>query len=115
MAGQPPLDEVVWHDPGAVQWLGNINTNTGKLEDRYCRSLPSSDTSPVLRYFAESPFFDHTSNNATLNTQAMYNPSMVPMIFNRQAYEARLRTMQGLEYMIAYESQQLAGALAGEE
>jgi mediator of RNA polymerase II transcription subunit 6 len=54
----------------------------------------------VLPYFAESTFFDRTSNNATLATQAFYNPNMYHIIQTREAFEGRLRTMAGLEYMV---------------
>lgn len=60
----------------------------------------------VLHYFAQSPFFDATSNNATLTTQATYNPSMLYLIQTREVFENRLRTMQGLEFMVAYEPKQ---------
>ena len=57
----------------------------------------------VLPYFAESPFFDATSNNATLTTQALYNPNMYYIIQTREAFEGRLRTMQGLEFMVTHD------------
>ena len=68
---------------------------------------------PVLHYFSESPFFDVTSNNATLKTQATYNPSMLHIIQTREAFEDRLRTMQGLEFMVAYEPKQPTEQVAG--
>ena len=57
----------------------------------------------VLPYFADSPFFDATSNNATLTTQALYNPNMYYIIQTREAFEGRLRTMQGLEFMVTHD------------
>ena len=57
-------------------------------------------TSTVLPYFSKSPFFDPMSNNATITTQATYNPNMFYLIQTREAFEARLRTMQGLEFMV---------------
>ena len=57
----------------------------------------------VLPYFAESPFFDATSNNAILTTQALYNPNMYYIIQTREAFEGRLRTMQGLEFMVTHD------------
>lgn len=59
--------------------------------------------STVLPYFAESPFFDATSNNATLTTQAFFNPNMFYIIQTREAFEGRLRTMQGLEFMVTHD------------
>ena len=58
---------------------------------------------PVLPYFAESPFFDATSNNAILTTQAFHNSSMYYIIQTREAFEGRLRTMQGLEFMVTHD------------
>lgn len=84
MAQEPPLDEIQWRSPKA-QEMGGIHTNT------------------VLPYFAESPFFDATSNNATLTTQALYNPNMFYIIQTREAFEGRLRTMQGLEFMVTHD------------
>ncbi|CAD6578783.1 MAG: hypothetical protein ASARMPRED_008848 [Alectoria sarmentosa] len=84
MAQEPPLDEIQWRSPKA-QEMGGIHTNT------------------VLPYFAESPFFDATSNNATLTTQALYNPNMYYIIQTREAFEGRLRTMQGLEFMVVHD------------
>jgi len=56
-----------------------------------------------LFYFARSPFFDATSNNATLFTQALNNPNMFHLIQTREAFEGRLQTMQGLEFMITHD------------
>ncbi|KAI9822248.1 MAG: Mediator of RNA polymerase II transcription subunit 6 [Thelocarpon impressellum] len=63
----------------------------------------------VLHYFAESPFFDATSNNATLTTQANYNPALLKYVETREAFEGQLRTMQGVEFVVACEPAQ-AGA-----
>ncbi|KAI9831961.1 MAG: hypothetical protein M1826_002689 [Phylliscum demangeonii] len=79
-----PLDEIQWRSPAIAQSMGGIHTNS------------------VLHYFAQSPFFDATSNNATLTTQATYNPSMLHLVQTRDAFENRLRTMQGLEFTVAY-------------
>lgn len=57
----------------------------------------------ILYYFAASPFFDPTSNNAVVFSQAVRNQSQLHIIATRQAFEARLREMSGLEYMVAQE------------
>lgn len=57
----------------------------------------------VLHYFAASPFFDVTSNNATLRTQSMYNPNLLYLKQSREAFEARLKTMQGLEFIVTHD------------
>ena len=105
MAQEPPLDEIQWRSPKA-QEMGGIHTNTGK--SYRVPSFPGSPRSlkflyAVLPYFAESPFFDATSNNATLTTQALYNPNMYYIIQTREAFEGRLRTMQGLEFMVVHD------------
>lgn len=63
---------------------------------------------PVLFYFAESPFFDPTSNNASLAIQANYNEAFRHFVETREAFEARLKTMQGLEFIVAYDPLQAA-------
>lgn len=68
---------------------------------RPTNSLPRSLT--VLPYFYQSPFFDATSNNAIITTQATYNPTLFYLIQTREAFEGRLKTMQGLEYMVAHD------------
>lgn len=62
----------------------------------------------VLFYFAESPFFDATSNNASLAVQASYNDAFRHFVETREAFESRLQTMQGLEFMVAYDPLQAA-------
>ncbi|KAL8666113.1 MAG: hypothetical protein Q9168_007550 [Polycauliona sp. 1 TL-2023] len=82
---EPQLDEIQWKAPPIAQSMGGIQTNT------------------VLPYFYSSPFFDATSNNATITTQATHNPAQFYLIQTREAFEARLRTMQGLEFMVAHD------------
>ena len=67
------------------------------------KSITNPDSNAVLPYFSHSPFFDATSNNATLTTQATYNPNMFYLIQTREAFEGRLRSMQGLEFMVAHD------------
>ncbi|KAI2011461.1 Mediator of RNA polymerase II transcription subunit 6 [Ophidiomyces ophidiicola] len=79
-----PLEEITWHSPQHVQMMGGfVHSNN------------------ILFYFAESPFFDPTSNNASLALQAMHNENLRPFVETREAFEARLKTMQGLEFMVA--------------
>jgi mediator of RNA polymerase II transcription subunit 6 len=40
--------------------------------------------------------------------QAMHNPNMVHIVATREAFEGRLKTMSGLEYMIAQEPAETA-------
>ena len=85
-----PLDEIQWRHPAMVAQMQGIHTNS------------------VLMYFAQSPFFDQTSNNALLLSQAMVNPNLFPVIQTREAFEARLRTMSGLEFVVAQEPAETA-------
>lgn len=67
-----------------------------------------SGITAVLFYFAESPFFDATSNNASLAIQANYNEAFRHFVETREAFEGRLKTMQGLEFIVAYDPLQAA-------
>ncbi|KAG4026843.1 hypothetical protein MFRU_036g00760 [Monilinia fructicola] len=91
MASQdPPLDEIQWRDPQWIAGNGGLHENT------------------ILHYFAQSPFFDRTSNNSILTTQAMYNPNMMYLLGTRGAFEGRLKTMSGLEFIVAQEPAEMA-------
>ncbi|KAI5289425.1 Mediator of RNA polymerase II transcription subunit 6 [Ascosphaera aggregata] len=84
--GGAPLEEITWRSPGHVQTMGGF--------------LHSNN---ILFYFAESPFFDGTSNNANLLIQATHNESMRHFIETREAFENRLKLMQGLEFVVAHD------------
>ncbi|KAL7625134.1 Mediator of RNA polymerase II transcription subunit 6 [Parahypoxylon ruwenzoriense] len=87
---EPPLDEIQWRHPGLAQSMQGIHSNS------------------VLFYFAESPFFDRTSNNAVLTSQAMFNPTMFHLIQTRELFEGRLKEMSGLEFIVAQEPAEMA-------
>lgn len=87
---EPPLDEIQWRHPQSLQEMQGIHSNS------------------VLFYFAQSPFFDPTSNNAVLANQAMHNPAMYHLIQTREAFEGRLREMSGLEFIVAQEPAETA-------
>ncbi|KAL4877680.1 mediator of RNA polymerase II transcription subunit 6 [Aspergillus karnatakaensis] len=96
MAGtQDPssLEEILWRSPSHVQMMGGY--------------LHSNN---ILFYFAESPFFDATSNNASLAIQANYNEAFRHFVETREAFEGRLKTMQGLEFIVGYDPLQAAAA-----
>jgi mediator of RNA polymerase II transcription subunit 6 len=40
--------------------------------------------------------------------QAMYNQNMLPIVATREAFEGRLKSMSGLEYMVAQEPAETA-------
>lgn len=78
-----PLDEIQWRNPAFLMHNGPLHNNT------------------VLIYFADSPFHDRTSNNATILAQSLYNPNLAQVVATREAFEARLQSMAGLEYIVA--------------
>ncbi|EDO18869.1 hypothetical protein Kpol_1023p38 [Vanderwaltozyma polyspora DSM 70294] len=61
MSGQPPLDELQWKSPEWIQAFGLRTDN-------------------VLDYFAESPFFEKTSNNQVIKMQRQF--SQMPVMDN---------------------------------
>ncbi|KXG51222.1 Mediator complex, subunit Med6 [Penicillium griseofulvum] len=85
------MEEILWRSPPHVQMMGGF--------------LHSNN---ILFYFAESPFFDSTSNNASLAIQANYNDAFRHFVETREAFEARLKTMQGLEFIVSYDPLQAA-------
>jgi len=48
-------------------------------------------------------------------TQATYNASMLHILQTREAFEGRLQTMQGLEFMVAFEPSRSVGSQDGSE
>lgn len=78
-----PLDEIQWRKPPNFEQ--GIHSNS------------------VLYYFAESPFFDKTSNNAIVFQQGLTNANMTPFLGTRERFEGRLQSMSGLEFIVAQE------------
>ncbi|KAJ5752296.1 hypothetical protein N7520_009213 [Penicillium odoratum] len=111
MASQDaPMEEILWRSPPHVQMMGGfIHSNNSNV---YASEAPvqllTLWTYLVLFYFAESPFFDPTSNNASLAIQASYNEAFRHFVETREAFEARLKTMSGLEFIVAYDPLQAA-------
>lgn len=79
----PPLDEIQWRT--LSDHLGGLHSNT------------------VLYYFAMSPFFDNTSNNYVVFQQGMSNANMLQYLNTREMFEGRLKSMSGLEFIVAQE------------
>lgn len=84
-AAAPPMDEIQWRSVDWLQAMGGLHSNS------------------VLPYFSKSPFFDPTSNNAVIENQAIYNQQMAYIIATRENFEGHLRTMAGLEFIVAQE------------
>ena len=124
MANQPdpssvPLEEITWRSPQHVQMMGGfLHSKNSKLVEiapygscSFTAKHKVCTLNIVLFYFAESPFFDATSNNASLTIQASYNDSFRPFIETRDAFEGRLKTMHGIEFMVAHDPLQQHQAL----
>ncbi|KAF2454384.1 MED6 mediator sub complex component-domain-containing protein [Lineolata rhizophorae] len=90
-AEEPALDEIQWRSPHLVEFFQGIHSDT------------------VMLYFMESPFFDRTSNNWAIRSQAQFNESMQHLLASREAFETRLREMPGLEFMVVAEPQPAPG------
>lgn len=88
---EAPLDEQMWHDPHSLysEFGGGVHSNI------------------ILYYFAKSPFFDATSNNQIVFSQCIYTEPHV--LGTREAFEDRLRSMSGLEFMVVEAPEVLAG------
>ncbi|CAH0005194.1 unnamed protein product [Clonostachys byssicola] len=79
------LREIQWHSPESAESLGGLHSNT------------------ILFYFSFSPFFERTSNNAVIFSQAQNNQTMFHLIQTREAFEGHLKTMKGLQFVVAEE------------
>ncbi|OIW30016.1 MED6-domain-containing protein [Coniochaeta ligniaria NRRL 30616] len=90
MAQQAPLDETVWQADLVALRIGSIHSNT------------------ILPYFQASPFFDATSNNGILWGQALSNANMFHLVQTREAFEGHLKTMNGVEFIVAQEPSEMA-------
>ncbi|KAK5656126.1 hypothetical protein OQA88_4886 [Cercophora sp. LCS_1] len=79
----PPLDEIQWRAPPNFEQ--GIHTNS------------------VLYYFAQSPFYDKTSNNEIVFQQGLNNANLTQFLATREMFEGRLKTMSGLEFIVSQE------------
>ncbi|RKP30365.1 hypothetical protein METBISCDRAFT_27446 [Metschnikowia bicuspidata] len=77
-----PLDEIQWKSPEWIQHFGLHSSN-------------------VLDYFAESPFYDRTSNNQVLRMQLQFQ-SIPPNVHPQKYFQSRLMEMTGIEFVVAY-------------
>lgn len=77
-----PLDEIQWKSPEWIQHFGLHSAN-------------------VLDYFAESPFYDRTSNNQVLRMQLQFQP-FPPNVQPQKYFQSLLREMTGIEFAVAY-------------
>jgi mediator of RNA polymerase II transcription subunit 6 len=88
----PPEDEFLFDRPELLPTL----SAAGKL-----------DTNTILWYFYNSPWFDPSSNNATLLNQVGGTPQQDLLFSNRKAFEERLRTdyRDGIQFVVTREPQ----------
>ncbi|EEQ39470.1 putative mediator of RNA polymerase II transcription subunit [Clavispora lusitaniae] len=77
-----PLDEIQWKSP---EWIQQFGLHTGN----------------VLDYFAESPFYDRTSNNQVLRMQFQFQ-QIPPNIHPQKYLQNKLTEMVGTEFVVAY-------------
>ncbi|KAA8896016.1 MED6 mediator sub complex component-domain-containing protein [Sphaerosporella brunnea] len=77
-----PLDETLWREPAFV-------------------SAHGLGPDMIMHYFYMSPFYDTTSNNGQLLTQLMHNPAAAARITSQADFDAALKNMRGVEYVIA--------------
>lgn len=77
-----PLDEIQWKSP---EWIQQFGLHTGN----------------VLDYFAESPFYDRTSNNQVLRMQFQFQ-QIPPNIHPQRYLQSKLTEMVGVEFVVAY-------------
>lgn len=77
-----PLDEIQWKSP---EWIQQFGLHTGN----------------VLDYFAESPFYDRTSNNQVLRMQFQFQ-QIPPNVHPQRYLQSKLTEMVGVEFVIAY-------------
>jgi len=77
-----PLDEVRWEDPSFLQNMGPVTADS------------------IHHYFIFSPFCDPGSNNTNLDVQARNNPDVAAILFDRNAFEAKLNESMGIKYLI---------------
>lgn len=77
-----PLDEIQWKSP---EWIQQFGLHTGN----------------VLDYFAESPFYDRTSNNQVLRMQFQFQ-QIPPNVHPQRYLQSKLTEMVGIEFVVAY-------------
>ncbi|ODQ67307.1 MED6-domain-containing protein [Nadsonia fulvescens var. elongata DSM 6958] len=78
-ASLTPLDELQWRSPEWIQAFGLRTDN-------------------VLEYFAQSPFFDRSSNNQVLKMQSQFNENL----HTRTDLHKELQNMKGIEFVISF-------------
>lgn len=90
---QPPLDELVYSRRDIIEYWLAQNPSANK----------PMDENMIYRYIAESPFFDHMSNNGLAIAQAGNHMQTFQMTWDRRAFEDDLKRKRGVEYMISGE------------
>lgn len=76
------LDEIQWKSP---EWIQQFGLHTGN----------------VLDYFAESPFYDRTSNNQVLRMQFQFQ-QIPPNVHPQRYLQSKLTEMVGVEFVVAH-------------
>ena len=109
------LDEQYFRDANWVaQNGGYIHSNNGLFHlsplslSLFHGSLTPPRAGTVLFYFAQSPFFDGQSSNSSVFLQAAGDPRFAHWLSTRASFEAQLRRLAGIEYVVAYDPLALA-------
>lgn len=96
-------DEQYFRDSNWVAYNGGyIHSNNGDLGILAWRGK-YADRAVVLFYFAQSPFFDRQSSNSSVFQQALSDHRFAHWLNTRENFEAQLRRLSGLEYVVAYD------------
>ena len=97
------LEEQYYRDPN---WVANnggyIHSNNGNFTPSASHST-NAHLPAVLFYFAQSPFFDRQSSNSSVFQQALSDYRFAHWLNTRESFEAQLRRLSGLEYVVAYD------------
>ena len=102
------LEDKVFRDLNWVAYNGGfVHSNNGSLTLKLSSFVVDINSYPVLFYFAESPFFDRTSNNSSIFGQALGDVRFQSFLATRKNFEGRLRQLSGLEYVVVYDPLEL--------
>ena len=97
------FEEQYYRDPSWVAYNGGyIHSNNGNFVPGASHST-NAYLPAVLFYFAQSPFFDRQSSNSSVFQQALSDYRFAQWLNTRESFEAQLRRLSGLEYVVAYD------------
>ncbi len=93
----------VYYDPAWIASAGGyLHPNNGK-PSLTGHSLVQFSSSSVLWYFAQSPFFDPTSQNGELIAQYGGTPQEGKLLGSKQGWHHQLSLRRGVSYIVLYD------------